>query len=106
MPETQSARLGLADAELSKAGWPFGSDNTQTVSTAQALAGPRFERQVEHLHRLGPRAVGEFLAEIATATGQPALIAARLEEYFRLDPEILRAVGGDRFPPSVLGIVR
>ena len=72
----------------------------------EPVAGPRFERQVEHLHRLGPRAVAEFLIEIARGTGQSSFIMDRLQAYARLDPEILRAVGGDRFPPMPLGLVR
>ena len=77
-----------------------------TDRDGEALAGPRFEHMVKHLHRLGPRPLAELLAEIATATGEPGLIADRLQAYAGLDPEILRAVGGDRFPPNVLGIVR
>jgi len=72
----------------------------------RCLAGPRFERHVVRVHSLGPRPLAELLAEIAAATGQPDMIADRLQAYARLDPEIVRAVGGDRFPPSVLGLVR
>ena len=72
----------------------------------EPVAGPRFERQVKHLHNLGPRAVAEFLSEIATTTGQSRFIAARLQVYAKLDPEIVRAVGGDRFPPMPLEVVR
>ena len=72
----------------------------------EVLAGPRFERTIEHLHRLGPRAVAELLTEIATATGEPGLIADHVEAYARLDPDFIRAIGGDRFPPSVFGVAR
>ena len=65
----------------------------------EALAGPRFERMIEHLHRLGPRPVAELLIEIAHGTGQSALIADRIEAYSRLDADFIRAVGGDKFPP-------
>lgn len=61
---------------------------------------------VEHLHCLGPRPVAELLIEIARCTGQSSLIADRLQAYAGLDPEIVRAVGADSFPPSVLGVVR
>ena len=47
-----------------------------------------------------------MIAEIATATGEPGLVVDLVEKYARLDPEIVRAVGADRFPPSVLGVVR
>lgn len=64
----------------------------------QPLAGPRFEQMVEHLHRLGPRATGELLIEIATVTGESGLIANRLQAYAELDAEILHFLGADRFP--------
>ena len=102
----QSARRGVAGAGFSKAGRLFEVDNTQTATTAQALAGPRFEHMVERVHGFGPRSLAEMIVEIATATGQPALITDRLQAYAGLDPEIIRAFGGDRFPPSVLGMVR
>ena len=106
MPQMSCARCGTAGADLSIAGKLFEGDDTQTASTVQPLAGPRFERQVERLHSIAPRPLGELLAEIATATGQPSLIADRVEAYAALDPEIVRALGADRFPPSVLGVVR
>ena len=65
-----------------------------------------YERMVERLHRLGPRPTAELLIEIATATGQHAVIADRLQAYAALDPAVLRALGADRFPPSVLEVVR
>ena len=68
--------------------------------------GQRLERMVERVHALGPRVVSELLSEIAIATGEPGLIADRVEAYAALDPAVLRAVGADSFPPSVLGIVR
>ncbi len=77
-----------------------------TDKDGEALAGPHFERQVEHLHRLGPRAVAELLIEIAHCTGQSGVIADRLQAYARLDPAVLRAVGGDKFPPIPLMAIR
>ena len=65
----------------------------------------RLERMVERVHALGPRPLAELLAEIATATGEPGLIADRVEAYARLDPEIVRALGGDRFPAMPLEVV-
>ena len=43
---------------------------------------------------------------IATATGQSRFIADRVEVYAALDPASLRAVGGDRFPPMPLELVK
>ena len=44
-------------------------------SPGEIAAGPRFERMVERLHRLGPRVLGELLIKIATATSEPGLIS-------------------------------
>ncbi len=75
-------------------------------ATMQPLTGPHFERQVLHLHRLGPRVFAEMLDDIARHTGQSSFIADRLQAYARLDPEAVRFVGGDKFPPMPLGVVR
>ncbi len=69
-------------------------------------AGPRLERLVERVHALGPRPLGELLAEIATATGEPAVVVGLVQEYSALDPEIVRALGGDSFPVMPLQVVR
>ena len=72
----------------------------------EIAAEQRFERQIMRVHALGPRPLAELLDELATATGQPALIADRVEAYAGLDPEIVRALGGDNFPPMPLEVVR
>ena len=64
-----------------------------------------YERMVERIHALGPRPFAELLDEIATATGQHAVIADRLQAYAALDPAVLRAVGGDKFPPMPLQVM-
>ncbi len=74
------------------------------LATTQPLAGPRFERLVERVHALGARSLAELLAEIAIATGEPDLIAHRIEAYSRLDPAVLCALGGDKFPPKLMGV--
>ena len=70
------------------------------------LAGPRFEHWCRQVHALGVRPLGEMLIEVAVATGRPDIVADRLQAYAQLDPEIVRAVGADRFPPAPLGLVR
>ena len=72
----------------------------------ESIAGQRFERQIMHVHALGPRVFAEMLDEIAVATGRPDIVADRVEAYSRLDPEAVRFVGGDKFPPMPLGVVR
>jgi hypothetical protein len=58
-----------------------------------------YDRQVEALHRLGPRAVAELLRELAARGMRRHLVEETLARYAALDPEIVRAVGGDRFAP-------
>ena len=70
------------------------------------LAGPRFEHLCRQVHALGPRPMAELFAEIATATGEPNLVVGLVEKYAELDPGVVRAVGGDRFPPSVWEVVQ
>jgi hypothetical protein len=69
------------------------------------LASLRLQRGVEHLHSLGPRAVAEFLVEVASAIGGLPAIQAKLTEYQRLTPGMVRTAGGDRFPVRSLRIV-
>jgi hypothetical protein len=82
-----------------------GSETTRIERPAQAeiLRNLRARRQlrrqrlVQHLHRLGPAPLGHFLREIEAG----AAIPEHLERYSRIDPEFIRAYGGDRFAPSL-----
>jgi hypothetical protein len=66
----------------------------------------RLQRGVEHLHRLGPRATSELLMEVANRIGGlPTMLPVLAEFERRLTPEMLRATGGDRFPPPRLQVV-
>ncbi len=106
MTQTENARRARAGAVSLKAGGLFTTYDSRTSCKTQLLAGPRFERQIARVHALGPRPLAEMIAEIATATGEPGLIADRLQAYAGLDPEILRALGADSFPPMPLELVR
>ncbi|MDT8262413.1 hypothetical protein WDZ11_00945 [Roseomonas mucosa] len=60
----------------------------------------------EHLHRLGPRALVEFLLELGRALDAAPAIQAQLEAWRSIDPALLRAVtetycGGQQFPTTV-----
>ena len=69
----------------------------------EVLNNLRFRRQFEHLHRLGPRAVGELLLEVADHHDIELVLA----RYARLDPDILKALGGDKFsPPPIYEVQR
>jgi hypothetical protein len=69
------------------------------AAQAQSSARQRLRRQrlVEWLHRLGPAPLGHFLDEIERG----ASITDHPERYSRIDPEFVRALGGDRFPPAL-----
>ena len=75
---------------------------TKTMVAADVVADLRFRRRVERLHRLGPRAVGELLAEIAAERGIATVIDKKLETYVDLDSVALEAAGGDTFWPVPL----
>jgi hypothetical protein len=60
------------------------------------IALARLRRLADHLHTLGPRPIFEYLREII-AGADPV---DRLERYAELDPEVIRALGGDRLPPA------
>jgi hypothetical protein len=63
---------------------------------------PQLQRGAEHLHRLGPRAIGEALAEIGLRSGDMTTAFAVVVEYQeRLTPEKIRSAGADRFPPPL-----
>ncbi len=85
---------------------PDNNQNRRAFQDSAEIGSPRFERMIERLHRLGPRVFGELLAEIAAAAGQHVRVVDLVEEYAALDPAVLRAVGGDKFPPNVLEVVR
>ena len=73
---------------------------------AETVSHPHFRRQVERLHRLGPRATAELLAEIGGERGIQTIVDQKLERYTELDPEALEATGGDDFPPNPIHEVR
>lgn len=62
----------------------------------QHLPDPSLERLSAHLIALGPRPLAEYLAELRTVYGRG--IEDMAASYRRLDPGIVRAIGGDAFP--------
>ena len=87
-----------ADCPIIAQHW-FGLRPTNNDAHARNL---RFERHVEHLHRLGPRPVLEALIEVADGHDLDRVLAA----FARLDPKIVRDLDGDRFTPSVFAVAR
>lgn len=54
------------------------------------------------IHALGPRVLYELFLEFGrdhAPVGRAALLA-RIRAYSQIDPEILKAVGGDEFPAT------
>jgi hypothetical protein len=76
-------------------------DNLRQAAAARLI----HQRQVEALHRLGPRVVSELLDELGRHYGLQADIERRLGKYARLDPALLRVLGVDRFPPTPLRVM-
>ena len=69
------------------------------------LFDARFRRHVDHLCRLGPRPVAECLLQLA-GTGDDARTAliGLLEQYQRLDADVVAALGGDRWPETTFPV--
>jgi hypothetical protein len=66
----------------------------------------RWQRYLEAIHPLGARVEFEIWDEVARH--HPELVDfldARLGRFAALDPEVLRAVGGDAFPASPMRLV-
>ena len=77
----------------------------QNPSHAQAQRQLRRQRHVEQIHRLGARALFELVDELDRVHGLGDDLDRRLERYARLDPDLLAALGADRFPAAPLRIV-
>ena len=69
---------------------------------AEVVADLQFRRQVEHLHRLGARALAELLAELAAECSIMTVINQKLAAYVEIEPEVLEAADGARFWPAPL----
>ena len=74
----------------------------EKMVAAEVVADLRFRRRVERLHRLGPRAVAELLAEIGAERSITTIVDQKLATYVDLDIEALEAAGGDTFWPVPL----
>jgi hypothetical protein len=76
------------------------------MSAPADLRELRFRRDVEQLHRLGPRAIYELLAELGARQLLRSEIEALVGRYSRVDPVALRLAAGDRMPPTPLRALR
>lgn len=67
-----------------------------------AIEDLRFRQLVIHLNSLGPRALAEFLVEVAGRSPDAAeTICERLRTYRNVTPALLKAMDCDRFPPAI-----
>lgn len=73
-----------------------GHKNTPAWRQAQARNRKRRQRLVEHLHRLGPQPLFYVIREVEAGANVDATLLA----YSEIDPDFVRALGGDRFPPA------
>jgi hypothetical protein len=64
----------------------------------------RLRRGTEHLADLGVRATFECLTEIGRTCHCTDQIVELLDAWRQIDPETLRALGGDRFPSLLTGV--
>lgn len=93
MARTAKRPGALAGATGPRVTFSFRRLDTWTLTHPPA----RIQYLAERLHRLGARALHEYVVELATVFGPE--VVHRLEAYGRIDPAINRAIGGDRFPP-------
>ena len=113
-PRRSIGALDSAPVEFDPAEYPiigqhfFGIEPFRPIGevAAEVVGDLRFRRQVQGLHRLGPRAVGELLAELGAERSIQTIIDQKLDTYAELDPKALEVAGGDRFWPVPLHEVR
>jgi hypothetical protein len=99
MTEIETPALGPASAGAGIDRRVEQSLYARPPSKSQYPVHLRRQRQVERICRI-PRLVAELLDEIDRHHGLGADLDRRLERFAGLDPDLLRALGGDRFPPS------
>jgi len=104
-PQNETRRAGGA-AWLVDCHRRLASDNRVSPPKSalnQEQSGARLRRQllVLHLHHLGPSPLEHFIREVEAG----ADVTVRLECYAKLDPEFVRALGGDKFPPPFLHVI-
>ena len=107
MPHMESPGAGFSGA---RAASQCGRDAAEDTALHPRLQHLRFQQDVEALHRLGPRPLGELILELIErlAGDDPerrAFVEARLHRYAALDREIVAALGGDSFAPRPMHVV-
>ena len=81
--------------------WPAGPSVNSPIFDA------RFRRHVAHLCHLGVRPVGELLLQVVgTSDDARTALVIFLEQYQRLDADVVAALGGDRWPEAIFPVGR
>jgi hypothetical protein len=93
----QGAEAGDRDAKAVFEGTALSIRNFASQRNSISLPPARLRELALRLHRLGVRALYEYLAEILAGRDP----AARLEVFAAIDPDVLHMLGGDRLPPHV-----
>ena len=75
-------------------------DVADAVDGVIELDAVRFRRNVERLHRQGPRVLAELLTE-AGASFRMTAVESLVERYAAISEESLAVTGGDTMPPIV-----
>jgi hypothetical protein len=90
-----------------RAGIGYAGQQSFTRDSLKRQAQQRLRRQqlTLRVHRLGPRVLFELIDEIGRHHGIGDDIDRRLAAYSSLDPALLAAVGGDRFPQGPVRLV-
>ena len=71
----------------------------------EPLFDARFRRLIDHLCSLGSRPVGEFLLQlVGTGDDDRTALIVLLEQYQRLDADVVAALGGDRWPGTIFPV--
>ncbi len=106
--ELTPANLDPATHPIISRHW-FGVEPPRAIGpiAAEVVADLRFRRKVIRLHRRGPRAVTEYLAELGAELGVQTPIDQKLDAYLEVGAAALEAAGGDEFwPAPVHGVER
>ena len=84
-----------ADPNFNLIAFPSARNPTHEQATA-FIREIAFHRHADYLHRLGPRAVAEFLTEIGERHLCRTWIETRLADYAMVDPDTLVDIEGWR----------
>jgi len=83
------------------------SDLTDTFAPAlprTEIADPVFRQRCRKIHTLGPRILGELIAELAARTNAPGWVNSRLTEYAAINPGVVEALNCHDWPSDLAAL--